>query len=108
LKLHVRKGDLVEVVSGVDSGKRGRILRVFPKSSRALVEGVHFIKRHTRPSQRNQQGGIVEKEGPVHVSKLMVVDPQSEERTRIRRRRLEDGSHVRLAAKSGEQIPDAN
>jgi len=108
LKLHVRKGDLVEVVSGVDSGKRGRILRVFPKSSRALVEGVHFIKRHTRPTQRNQQGGIVEKEGPVHVSKLMVVDPQSEERTRIRRRRLEDGSHVRLAAKSGEQIPDAN
>lgn len=108
MKLHVRKGDLVEVVSGVDSGKRGRILRVFPKSSRALVEGVHFIKRHTRPSQRNQQGGIVEKEGPLHVSKLMVVDPQSEERTRIRRRRLEDGSHVRLAAKSGEQIPDAN
>ena len=108
MKLHVRKGDLVEVVSGVDSGKRGRILRVFPKSSRALVEGVHFIKRHTRPSQRNQQGGIVEKEGPLHVSKLMVVDPQSEERTRIRRRRLEDGSHVRLAATSGEQIPDAN
>ena len=107
MKLHVRTGDTVEVVSGVDAGKRGRILRVFPKSGRALVEGVSFIKRHTRPSQRNQQGGIVEKEGPVHVSKLMVVDPQTEERTRIRRKRLEDGTHVRLAAKSGEQIPDS-
>ncbi len=108
MKLHVRKGDLVEVISGVDAGKRGRILRVFPKSDRALVEGVNFIKRHTKPSQRNQQGGIVEKEGPVHVSKLMLVDPQVEARTRIRRRRLEDGTHVRLAVKSGEQIPDAN
>jgi large subunit ribosomal protein L24 len=108
VKLHVRTGDTVEVVSGVDAGKRGRILRVFPKSGRALVEGVNFIKRHTRPSQRNQQGGIVEKEGPVHVSKLMAIDPQTEERTRIRRKQLEDGTHVRLAAKSGEQIPDPN
>ena len=108
MKLHVRKGDEVEVISGVDAGKRGRVLRVFPEQDRALVEGVNFIKRHTRPNQRNQQGGIVEKEAPVHVSKLMHIDPQSGDRTRIRRRRLEDGKGARQAVKSGEQLPESS
>ena len=108
MKLHIRKGDLVEVVGGVDAGKRGRVLKVFPRQERALVEGANFIKRHTRPNQKNQQGGIIEKEAPLHVSKLMLVDPQTEERTRIRRKRLEDGTQIRIAVKSGEQIPEAS
>lgn len=106
MKLHIRKGDQVEVINGVDAGKRGRVLRVFPGDGRVLVEGINFIKRHTRPSPKNQQGGIIEKEAPVHVSKLMLVDPQTDARTRIRRKHLEDGSRIRVAAKSGEQIPE--
>ena len=104
VKLHIRNGDQVEVISGVYAGKRGRVLKVFPKKQRAIVEGVNFIKRHTRPSQRNQQGGIVEKEAPIHISNLMLVDPQTDEPTRIRRKRLEDGTTIRVAKKSGEQI----
>ncbi len=108
VKLHIRTGDQVEVISGVDSGKRGRVLRVFPEKSRALVEGVNFIKRHTKPNQKNQQGGIIEKEAPSHVAKLMVVDPQTDERTRVRRKQLDDGSRVRVAVKSGEEIPEVS
>ena len=107
MKLRVKTGDTVEVISGVDAGKRGTVLQVIPEKGRAIVEGIHFIKRHERPNQRNQQGGIVEKEGAVHLSKLMLVDPQSGKRTRVRRRILEDGTKVRIAAKSGEQIPDS-
>ena len=108
MKLHIRRGDQVEVIGGVDAGRRGRVLKVFPKKARALVEGINFIKRHTRPGPRNQQGGIVEKEAPVHISKLMLIDPQTDERTRIRRKRLENGVRIRLSVKSGEQISEAN
>jgi len=108
VKVHLRKGDQVEVIGGVDAGRRGRILRVFPKKSRALVEGVNFIKRHTRPGPKNQQGGIIEKEAPVHISKLMLIDPQTDERTRIRRQRLENGVRIRISVKSGEQITESS
>ena len=104
--MRIRKGDQVEVISGVHVGQRGRILNVWAQSERALVEGVNIVKRHTRPNPNNQQGGIMEKEAPLHVSKLMVVDPQTDEPTRIIIKRLEDGSRVRIAQKSGEQIPD--
>ncbi len=106
MKTRIRKDDLVEVISGVDKGRRGVVLKVFPKEDRALVEGANFIKRHTKPSQKNQQGGIIEKEAPLHFSKLMLVDPQTEERTRVRYQQLEDGSRIRIAVKSGDQIPD--
>ena len=108
MKVHIRKGDRVEVIGGVDAGRRGRVLKVFPKKARALVEGINFIQRHPRPGPRNQQGGIVEKEAPVHISKLMLIDPQTDERTRIRRKRLENGVRIRLSVKSGEQISEAN
>lgn len=104
--MKIRKGDQVEVISGVYTGQRGQVLRVWKKTDRVLVEGVNTVMRHTRPSPSNQQGGIVEKEAPVHVSNLMIVDPQTDEPTRIRIERLEDGSRVRIAKKSGEQIPD--
>lgn len=105
--MKIRKGDQVEVISGVYTGQRGKVLRVWQKNNRALVEGVNTVKRHTRPSPNNQQGGIVEKDAPVHASNLMIVDPQTDERTRVRIQRLADGSRVRIAKKSGEQIPDA-
>lgn len=106
MKARIRTGDEVEVISGVQAGQRGKVLRVFPEKQRALVEGINNVKRHTRPNQNNQQGGIVEKEAPLHLSKLMLVDPQTNERTRVKMQRLDDGSRVRIAVKSGEQIPD--
>jgi large subunit ribosomal protein L24 len=101
-KVHVRKSDTVQVISGKDRGKRGRVLRVMPKDSQALVEGVNMVKRHTKPiPQRNIKGGIVEKEGPIHISNLMVVDPDTDKPTRVGRKRLEDGKRVRIAKMSG-------
>ena len=108
MKAKIRTGDQVEVISGVHAGARGKVLRVWPDQNRALVEGVNVVKRHTRPNQQNQQGGIIEKEAPLHVSKLMLIDPQTDERTRVRIERLDDGSRVRIAVKSGEQIPEAS
>jgi len=105
--MKIRKGDQVEVISGVHAGQRGRILEAWPQSERVLVEGVNIVKRHTRPNPNNQQGGIMEKEAPLHISKLMVVDPQTDEPTRVRIERLDDGTRVRIAKKSGEQIPEA-
>ena len=105
--MRIRKGDQVEVISGVYTGQRGRVLNVWPKKKRVLVEGINNVKRHTRPNPNNQQGGIMEKEAPLHVSNLMIVDPQTDERTRIRIQRLDDGARVRIAQKSGEQIPEA-
>ncbi len=104
--MRIRKGDQVEVISGVYAGQRGRVLHVWPKNERVLVEGVNMVMRHTRPNPNNQQGGIVEKEAPLHVSNLMIVDPQTDARTRVRIQRLEDGSRVRIGKKSGEQIPE--
>ena len=105
--MRIRNGDQVEVISGVYTGQRGRVLHVWPKKERVLVEGINTVRRHTRPNPNNQQGGIVEKEAPLHVSNLMIVDSQTDERTRIRIQRLEDGSRVRIAQKSGEQLPEA-
>ena len=104
--MRIRKGDQVEVISGIYTGQRGRVLHVWPKKERVLVEGINNVKRHTRPNPNNQQGGIVEKEAPLHVSNLMIIDSQTDERTRIRIQRLEDGARVRIAQKSGEQIPE--
>ena len=101
-KVHVRKNDTVQVISGKDRGKRGRVLRVMPKDSRALVEGVNMVKRHTKPiPQRNIKGGVVEKEGAIHISNLMVVDPDTDKPTRVGRKVLEDGKRVRIAKRSG-------
>jgi large subunit ribosomal protein L24 len=104
----IRIGDQVEVISGVQAGQRGKVLRVYPEKQRALVEGINNVKRHTRPNQTNQQGGIVEKEAPLHVSKLMLIDSQTDKRTRVRAKKLDDGTRVRIAVKSGEQIPNAS
>jgi large subunit ribosomal protein L24 len=98
----IRKGDLVEVLSGEDRGKRGKVLRVLPDTGRVIVEKVNFIKRHTRPSQRNQQGGIVEREAPIHISNVAIV--VGEERAKVGWKRLADGRRVRYVKTTGEML----
>lgn len=103
--MHVKKGDKVQVLSGKDKGKQGVILEAYPKKERVLVEGVNIVKKHQKPSQMNPEGGILETEAAIHVSNVMHVDPESGERTRVRYEVKEDGTKVRVAAKSGKEIP---
>ena len=99
----LRKGDKVVVTTGKDKGKRGEVLRVLVKEGRALVQGVNTVTRHTRPSMANA-GGLVKKEAPVHLSNLMLIDPSTDKPTRVGFKTLEDGTKVRIARASGEQI----
>jgi len=95
--LHVKKGDRVKVIAGGDRGRIGRVLRVFPKEQRAIVEGVRIVKKHQRPDRaRGLPGGIVPIEAPIHVSNLMVVCPECDRPTRVGHRFLEDGTKVRV------------
>jgi large subunit ribosomal protein L24 len=104
---HVRRGDTVIVVAGKERGKRGRVLRVIPEKNRVIVERINMIKRHQRPTQRVRQGGIIEREGPIHLSNVMLLDPTSGKPTRVGMRALSDGKKVRVARKSGEIIDKA-
>ncbi|MFQ5895239.1 MAG: 50S ribosomal protein L24 [Nitrospinota bacterium] len=103
-KYSVKRGDIVEVIAGKGKGKRGKVLLVLREEGRVVVEKVNFIKRHTRPSARTQQGGILEREGKIHISNVMPVDPKTSHPTRVARKRLEDGRAVRVARRSGEQL----
>ncbi len=98
----IRKGDRVVVTTGRDKGKKGEVLRLFPKDERALVSGVNIVKRHQRQTQR-QQAGIISKESPIHLSNIAHADPRTGEPTRIGFK-IEDGRKVRFAKKSGEVI----
>ena len=100
----IRKGDKVVVISGKDKSKSGKVLVVYPKDNRVLVEGVNIIKRHTKPNPALPEGGIVEREAPIHVSNVQLADPKSGEPTRIGFKTLKDGTKVRFAKKSGEVI----
>jgi large subunit ribosomal protein L24 len=106
-KPHVAKGDTVVVRRGKEKGKRGIVKAVFPKDGTATVEGLNVIKRHTKPGQSGAQqaGGIFEKEAPLPLSALQIIDPKTNLPTRIRRIRQTDGSSVRVAVRSGEQLP---
>jgi large subunit ribosomal protein L24 len=103
-KTHVKKGDTVEVIAGRANGKRGKILHVLKRQNRVIVEKIHMMKRHTKPTQTNQQGGIIEREGKIHISNVMPVDPKSGKPSRVKRRRLEDGTRVRVTQRSGELL----
>ena len=104
-KLSVRKNDMVIVRAGKDRGKRGRVLRVIAEKNRVVIEGVNLIKRHTRPNpQKNIKGGIVEREAPIHASNVMLLDPESNEPTRIGSKTLADGRRVRISRKSGATV----
>jgi large subunit ribosomal protein L24 len=100
----IRKGDRVQVLAGRDKGKRGEVITVMPAEGRALVRGVNMVKRHQKPRGLNQPGGIIEKEAPIHLSNLALIDPKSDRPTRVGFRVLEDGRKVRYAKSSGEVL----
>ena len=100
----IKKGDRVQVMAGRDRGQRGEVISVSPAESRALVRGVNMVKRHQKPRGMNAPGGIVEKEAPIHLSNLALIDPASDKPTRVGFKTLDDGKKVRVAKRSGEVI----
>ena len=103
-KLHIKKGDTVYVNAGEYKGQQGKVLEVYVKAQKALVEGVNMVSKHTKPNADNPQGGIVKKEAPIHISNLLVVDPSSGKPARIGRRLNDKNKLVRYSKKSGEEI----
>ena len=102
-KLKIKKGDKVIVLTGRDKGRTGEVLKALPRENRVVVQGVNMMKRHTKQSQTTQ-GGILEKEAPIHVSNVAHIDPKDNKATRIGFKTLEDGRKVRVARRSGEVI----
>lgn len=102
-KFHIKKDDTVKVIAGENKGDEGKVLEVYPDKNKALVEGVNIVKRHTKPNAATPNGGIVEKEAPIHLSNLMLVDPKTGETTRTGRKDV-DGKLVRYSKKTGEVI----
>jgi large subunit ribosomal protein L24 len=100
----IKRGDHVVVIAGKDRGKRGTVRRVVTKDDRVVVEGVNMVKKHQRARQQNQQSQIIEREAPIHISNVMLIDPNTDEATRVGFRRREDGSLVRVGKRSGEDI----
>jgi large subunit ribosomal protein L24 len=105
MKMPVVRGDQVQVVRGDDKGKRGEVIRVYPKKGRITVKGVNIVKRHRKARTADEQSGIIEMEAPIHVSNVMLIDPKSGEATRTRMRLDDDGTKERISVKSGDAIP---
>ena len=101
--MRVKKGDTVVVIAGKDKGKKGTVTKVFTKANRVLVEGVNVITKHQKPTAVNPQGGIINKEAPIHISNVMPVDPETGKGTRVRFE-VKDGKKVRVSVKSGKEI----
>jgi len=95
---------MVQVISGEFKGRSGRIMRVFPDKQKAIVENLNMVKRHTKPNPKNQQGGIIEKEAPIHLSNLMLMCPKTGKPTRVGVEVLENGKRVRFSKKAKESI----
>jgi large subunit ribosomal protein L24 len=100
----LKKGDVVMVIAGKEKGKSGKILKLLPKKQRVIVEKINMIKRHQRPTAQMRQGGIIEKEGSIHVSNVMILCTKCSAPTRIGKRILEDGTKVRVCRKCGEVL----
>jgi large subunit ribosomal protein L24 len=100
--VRIKKGDLIQVVAGREKGAQGKVLRVYPHKRRVVVEKLNLVKRHTRPGQAHQQGGIIEKEAPLDISNVMLVDPSDGKPTRVGIKVLEDGRKVRYSKRTGE------
>ena len=103
-KLHIKKGDMVAVIAGDSKGQTGKVLKVEVSKERAIVEGVNLCKKAQKPNSQNPQGGIVEKEAPIHISNLLLLDPKSGKPTRIGRKENAQGKLVRYAKKSGGEL----
>ena len=104
IKLHIKKGDTVVVLSGEDKGKTGKVLKVLKEKQRAIVEGVNIVTKSAKPSAKNPQGGFTKIEAPIHISNLSLIDPKSGKPTRIAIKVNDDGKKVRIAKKSGQEI----
>lgn len=102
-KLKIKKGDKVIVLAGREKGKTGEVVKVLPSKSRVVVQNINMVKKHTKPSATNPQGGIVEQEAPIHISNVAIVDPDQGSATRVGYR-MEDGNKVRFAKKSGKTL----
>ena len=102
-KLHIKKGDEVIILAGKDKGQKGKVLKVFIKEQRALVEGVNMVSKSAKPSAKNPQGGIIKQEAPIHISNLSLIDPKSGKATRVAIKH-EGKNVIRIAKKSGEEI----
>jgi large subunit ribosomal protein L24 len=105
VKIHVTTGDTVKVVRGDDKGHVGKVIRVYRKTGRVVVEGANIVKRHRKARTAEEQGGIVDFPAPIHASNVMLLDPKTDAATRTRRRIDADGTKERLSVKSGEAIP---
>ncbi len=103
-KLHVKKGDTVEIISGKDKSKRGKVLAAFPKQGKVIVEGINLLTKHQKPRGAGQQGGIIHQEGPIYASKVMLVCNKCNKRTRVGRKILDDGTKVRVCKVCNEVI----
>ncbi len=108
MAIKIRKGDTVIVVAGDDKGKTGRVLSVDAEKRRVIVEKVNFVKRHTKPRGQGQQGGILEKEAPVHISNVMLFDPKAGKGVRVGTRTTKDGKRERVSRATGETVGKAD
>ena len=104
VKLHIKKGDMVQVIAGDNKGQQGKVLKVEVSKQRAIVEGVNIVKKATKPNAKNPQGGILEQEAPIHISNLMLIDPKSGKPTKVGRKKDAKCKLVRYAKISGEEI----
>jgi large subunit ribosomal protein L24 len=104
VKLKIRKGDLVKVITGDSKGSQGKVLEVNAATNRAVVEGANMVSKHTKPNAANPNGGIIKQAAPIHISNLMLVDPKSGKPTRVGRKRNDAGKLVRVAKTTGEEI----
>lgn len=102
-KLKIKTGDNVIVIAGRDKNKTGKVLRVFPDTNKAIVEGVNIVKKHEKPSATNPQGGIIQKETPIQISNIAIVDPKTKEATKVGYR-IENGNKIRFAKKSNQAL----
>jgi large subunit ribosomal protein L24 len=105
VKMHVTAGDTVKVLRGDDKGHVGKVVRVYRKTGRVVVEGANFVKRHRKARTAEEQGGIISFEAPIHASNVMLLDPKNDAPTRTRRRIDADGTKERISVKSGDAIP---
>jgi len=104
-KVHVRRGDRVRVIRGNQAGAEGTVLQVLPRDNRVVIEGVNERKRHARPTNDNPEGGIIKFFAPIHASNVMLIDPTTDEPSRVRRRTDQDGTKERISTRSGNPIP---
>ena len=104
MKVHVKKNDNVIVVSGKDKGKTGEVLKVYPKTGKVIVSGVNIVKKHLKPKNNNGTGEIVERENPIHVSNVMLIDPKTKKPTRVGKTIDNKGNKIRISKKSNEKI----